>query len=114
MHTYVRKNTTYSIAFEYVYTRQSCLQFDCTYSRLENSRTNYHVSLVLLQLTYGLNPFFPTEPMWLCVLIEGIAAEAVVFFEGPAMALASDFHLRLKRAGQTWSKMRFLSAQLLG
>ncbi len=39
-----------------------------------------------------------------------LCAEAVVFFEP---ALAADFERRRKRAGHLWSKMRFLSAQLL-
>src|SRR5271155_2927272 len=39
-----------------------------------------------------------------------LCAEAVVFFE-PAMA--GDFARRRKRAGHLWSKMRYLSAQLL-
>jgi threonine aldolase len=39
-----------------------------------------------------------------------LAAEAVVFFNP---ALAAGFERRRKRAGQLWSKMRFLSAQLL-
>ena len=39
-----------------------------------------------------------------------MAAEAVVFFD-PARAL--EFESRRKRAGQLWSKMRFLSAQLV-
>jgi threonine aldolase len=39
-----------------------------------------------------------------------LAAEAVVFF---APALAAGFERRRKRAGQLWSKMRYLSAQLL-
>jgi len=38
-----------------------------------------------------------------------MAAEAVVFFNP---ALAAGFERRRKRAGQLWSKMRFLSAQL--
>ncbi len=38
-----------------------------------------------------------------------LAAEAVVFFDA---ALADGFERRRKRAGQLWSKMRFLSAQL--
>jgi threonine aldolase len=38
-----------------------------------------------------------------------LAAEAVVFFDP---ALAEGFARRRKRAGQLWSKMRFLSAQL--
>ncbi len=38
-----------------------------------------------------------------------LAAEAVVFFDP---ALAEGFERRRKRAGQLWSKMRFLSAQL--
>ena len=38
-----------------------------------------------------------------------LAAEAVVFFDA---ALAEGFERRRKRAGQLWSKMRFLSAQL--
>ena len=38
-----------------------------------------------------------------------LAAEAVVFFNP---ALAAGFERRRKRAGQLWSKMRFLSAQL--
>jgi threonine aldolase len=40
-----------------------------------------------------------------------LAAEVVVFFD---MTLAADFDRRRKRAGHLWSKMRFLSAQLLG
>jgi threonine aldolase len=39
-----------------------------------------------------------------------LCAEAVVFFDLP---LAADFERRRKRAGHLWSKMRFLSAQLL-
>ena len=39
-----------------------------------------------------------------------LAAEAVVFFNP---ALAAGFERRRKRAGQLWSKMRFLSAQLV-
>jgi len=39
-----------------------------------------------------------------------LCAEAVVFFDP---ALAADFERRRKRAGHLWSKMRFLSAQLL-
>ncbi len=39
-----------------------------------------------------------------------LCAEAVVFFD-PSMA--GDFARRRKRAGHLWSKMRFLSAQLL-
>lgn len=39
-----------------------------------------------------------------------LAAEAVVFFD---TALAQDFELRRKRAAHLFSKMRFLSAQLL-
>jgi threonine aldolase len=39
-----------------------------------------------------------------------LAAEAVIFFDP---ALAGGFERRRKRAGQLWSKMRFLSAQLL-
>jgi threonine aldolase len=39
-----------------------------------------------------------------------LCAEAVVFFDMP---LAADFERRRKRAGHLWSKMRFLSAQLL-
>ncbi len=39
-----------------------------------------------------------------------MAAEAVVFFDP---ALAAGFERRRKRAGQLWSKQRFLSAQLL-
>jgi threonine aldolase len=38
-----------------------------------------------------------------------LAAEAVVFFDE---AVAAGFERRRKRAGQLWSKMRFLSAQL--
>ena len=38
-----------------------------------------------------------------------LAAEAVVFFDA---ALAEGFERRRKRAGQLWSKMRYLSAQL--
>ncbi len=40
-----------------------------------------------------------------------LAAEAVVFFNP---ALAAGFERRRKRAGQLWSKLRFLSAQMLG
>ncbi len=40
----------------------------------------------------------------------GLCAEAVVFFD---LQLAADFERRRKRAGHLWSKMRFLSAQLL-
>jgi threonine aldolase len=40
----------------------------------------------------------------------GLAAEAVVFFDP---ARAADFELRRKRAAQLFSKMRFVSAQLL-
>jgi threonine aldolase len=39
-----------------------------------------------------------------------LCADAVVFFEPQ---LAADFERRRKRAGHLWSKMRFLSAQLL-
>lgn len=39
-----------------------------------------------------------------------MAAEAVVFFD---RGRAAEFELRRKRAGHLWSKMRFLSAQLL-
>ncbi len=39
-----------------------------------------------------------------------LCAEAVVFFDP---SLAQDFERRRKRAGHLWSKMRFLSAQLL-
>jgi threonine aldolase len=39
-----------------------------------------------------------------------LAAEAVIFFNS---ALAAGFERRRKRAGALWSKMRFLSAQLL-
>jgi threonine aldolase len=39
-----------------------------------------------------------------------LCAEAVVFFD---LNLAADFERRRKRAGHLWSKMRFLSAQLL-
>jgi threonine aldolase len=39
-----------------------------------------------------------------------LCAEAVVFFK-PSLAL--DFDRRRKRGGQLWSKMRFLSAQLI-
>ena len=39
-----------------------------------------------------------------------LCAEAVVFFD---LKLAADFERRRKRAGHLWSKMRFLSAQLL-
>ncbi len=39
-----------------------------------------------------------------------LAAEAVVFFNP---ALAAGFERRRKRAGQLWSKMRFLSAQMV-
>ena len=40
-----------------------------------------------------------------------LAAEAVVFFDP---SLAAGFERRRKRAGQLWSKLRFLSAQLTG
>ncbi len=40
-----------------------------------------------------------------------LAAEAVIFFNP---ALAAGFERRRKRAGQLWSKLRFLSAQLTG
>jgi threonine aldolase len=39
-----------------------------------------------------------------------LCAEAVVFFD---LQLAADFERRRKRGGHLWSKMRFLSAQLL-
>ncbi len=39
-----------------------------------------------------------------------LCAEAVVFFDP---TLAADFERRRKRAGHLWSKMRFLSAQML-
>jgi threonine aldolase len=39
-----------------------------------------------------------------------LCAEAVVFFNRD---IAAEFERRRKRAGQLWSKMRFLSAQLL-
>ena len=39
-----------------------------------------------------------------------LAAEAVIFFRP---ALAREFELRRKRAGHLWSKMRYLSAQLV-
>jgi len=39
-----------------------------------------------------------------------LAAEAVIFFNP---ALAAGFERRRKRAGQLWSKMRYLSAQLI-
>ncbi len=39
-----------------------------------------------------------------------LAAEAVIFFDP---ALAAGFEYRRKRAGQLWSKLRFMSAQLL-
>ena len=39
-----------------------------------------------------------------------LAAEAVIFFKP---ALAREFELRRKRAGHLWSKMRYLSAQLV-
>lgn len=39
-----------------------------------------------------------------------LAAEAVIFFNS---ALAAGFERRRKRAGQLWSKMRFLSVQLV-
>jgi threonine aldolase len=60
----------------------------------------------------------PAEASWKCgidVLSFGatkngaLAAEAVIFFK-PAMA--RDFELRRKRAGQLWSKLRYMSAQL--
>lgn len=60
----------------------------------------------------------PAEASWQCgvdVLSFGatkngaLAAEAVIFFKP---ALARDFELRRKRAGQLWSKLRYLSAQL--
>ena len=40
----------------------------------------------------------------------GMNAEAIVVFN---MTIAEDLSYRLRRAGQTWSKMRFSSAQLL-
>ncbi len=40
-----------------------------------------------------------------------LAAEAVIFFNPE---LAAGFERRRKRAGQLWSKLRFLSAQMLG
>ena len=61
----------------------------------------------------------PAEATWKCgvdVLSLGatkngaLCAEAVVFFDP---ARAQDFERRRKRAGHLWSKMRFLSAQLL-
>jgi threonine aldolase len=61
----------------------------------------------------------PAEATWKCgvdVLSLGatkngaMCAEAVVFFD-PAQA--QDFDRRRKRAGHLWSKLRFLSAQLL-
>ncbi|HVC02320.1 MAG TPA: beta-eliminating lyase-related protein [Steroidobacteraceae bacterium] len=61
----------------------------------------------------------PAEATWKCgvdVLSLGatkngaLCAEAVVFFDE---RLAADFARRRKRAGHLWSKMRFLSAQLL-
>ncbi len=61
----------------------------------------------------------PAEATWRCgvdVLSLGatkngaLCAEAVVFFD---TALARDFDRRRKRGGHLWSKMRFLSAQLL-
>ncbi|MBS0386939.1 MAG: low specificity L-threonine aldolase [Proteobacteria bacterium] len=60
----------------------------------------------------------PAEASWKCgvdVLSFGatkngaLAAEAVIFFDPE---LARDFELRRKRAGQLWSKLRYLSAQL--
>ncbi len=39
-----------------------------------------------------------------------LAAEAVIFFDP---ALAAGFERRRKRAGQLWSKLRYMSAQLL-
>jgi threonine aldolase len=61
----------------------------------------------------------PAEATWKCgvdVLSLGatkngaLCAEAVVFFKPE---LAADFGRRRKRGGHLWSKMRFLSAQLL-
>ncbi len=61
----------------------------------------------------------PAEATWKCgvdVLSLGatkngaLCAEAVVFFDE---GLTADFARRRKRAGHLWSKMRFLSAQLL-
>jgi threonine aldolase len=61
----------------------------------------------------------PAEATWKCgvdVLSLGatkngaLCAEAVVFFDP---ARASEFERRRKRGGHLWSKMRFLSAQLL-
>jgi threonine aldolase len=61
----------------------------------------------------------PAEATWKCgidVLSLGatkngaLCAEAVVFFDP---ARAQEFERRRKRAGHLWSKMRFLSAQLL-
>jgi threonine aldolase len=60
----------------------------------------------------------PAEASWKCgidVLSFGatkngaLAAEAVIFFRPE---LARDFELRRKRAGQLWSKLRYMSAQL--
>jgi len=60
----------------------------------------------------------PADASWKCgidVLSFGatkngaLAAEAVIFFK-PEMA--RDFELRRKRAGQLWSKLRYMSAQL--
>jgi threonine aldolase len=60
----------------------------------------------------------PAEASWKCgidVLSFGatkngaMAAEAVIFFRPE---LVRDFELRRKRAGQLWSKLRFMSAQL--
>lgn len=42
-----------------------------------------------------------------------LAAEAVIFFKRELVG-GSDFRLRLKRSGHLWSKMRFLSAQMIG
>ncbi|HUX74428.1 MAG TPA: low specificity L-threonine aldolase [Steroidobacteraceae bacterium] len=61
----------------------------------------------------------PAESTWKCgvdVLSLGatkngaLCAEAVVFFD---RARAQDFERRRKRSGHLWSKLRFLSAQLL-
>ena len=66
-------------------------------------------------VTMGCSPADASWRLGLDVLSFGatkngaMAAEAVVFFD---KAVAADFEFRRKRAGQLWSKMRFLSVQL--
>lgn len=66
-------------------------------------------------VTMGCSPADASWRLGLDVLSFGatkngaLAAEAVVFFD---KTVAAEFEFRRKRAGQLWSKMRFLSAQL--